>query len=163
MDKSLLKWTQDRNCLPANGARIMSMTAQLLQVGRPYLVFRKEGLHLYVSDTKAPSQYKDRLSEIWDFHVSTLPIIIFFRGCVPGMLVTSYSVTYWIYIPGKPGFCFHYYCSVYDSANSRIRFGLQIVFVCFYITPSHYHHCANLFEDVEHIKYLSDIFCRVCE
>ena len=29
------------------------------------------------------------------------------------------------------------------SANSRIRFGLQIVFVCFYITPSHYHHFAN--------------------
>ena len=30
-----------------------------------------------------------------------------------------------------------------NSANSRIRFGLQIVFVCLYITPSHYHHCAN--------------------
>ena len=29
------------------------------------------------------------------------------------------------------------------SANSRIRFGLQIVFVCLYITPSHYHHCAK--------------------
>ena len=29
------------------------------------------------------------------------------------------------------------------SANSRIRFGLQIVFSCLYITPSHYHHCAN--------------------
>ena len=29
------------------------------------------------------------------------------------------------------------------SANSRIRFGLQIVFVCLHITPSHYHHCAN--------------------
>ena len=29
------------------------------------------------------------------------------------------------------------------SANSRIRFGLEIVFVCLYITPSHYHHCAN--------------------
>ena len=29
------------------------------------------------------------------------------------------------------------------SANSQIRFGLQIVFVCLYITPSHYHHCAN--------------------
>ena len=29
------------------------------------------------------------------------------------------------------------------SANSRIRFDLQIVFVCLYITPSHYHHCAN--------------------
>ena len=26
------------------------------------------------------------------------------------------------------------------SANIRIRFGLQIVFVCLYITPSHYHH-----------------------
>ena len=29
------------------------------------------------------------------------------------------------------------------SANSRIRFDLQIVFVCLYITPSQYHHCAN--------------------
>ena len=29
------------------------------------------------------------------------------------------------------------------SVNSRIRFGLQIVFASLYITPSHYHHCAN--------------------
>ena len=29
------------------------------------------------------------------------------------------------------------------SVNSRIRFGLQIVFVCLYIRPSHYHHCAS--------------------
>ena len=29
------------------------------------------------------------------------------------------------------------------SANSRIRFGLQIVFVCLFFTPSHYHYCAN--------------------
>ena len=29
------------------------------------------------------------------------------------------------------------------SANSRIHFVLPIVFVCLYITPSHYHHCAN--------------------
>ena len=29
--------------------------------------------------------------------------------------------------------------------------------------PSHYHHCANLSEDIELIKCLSDIFCRVCE
>ena len=35
------------------------------------------------------------------------------------------------------------------SANSRIRYGLQIVFVCLYITPSHYHHCANLSVDIE--------------
>ena len=43
------------------------------------------------------------------------------------------------------------------SANSRIPFGLQIVFVCLYSTPSHYHHCANLSEDIELIKCLSDI------
>ena len=30
-------------------------------------------------------------------------------------------------------------------------------------TPSHYHHCANWSEDIELIKCLSDIFCRVCE
>ena len=41
-------------------------------------------------------------------------------------------------------------------------FGLQIVFVCLYITPSHYHHCANLSDDIEIIKCLSDIFCRMC-
>ena len=49
------------------------------------------------------------------------------------------------------------------SSNSRMRFGLQITFVCLYITSSHYHHCANLSEDNELIKCLSDIFCRVCE
>ena len=31
------------------------------------------------------------------------------------------------------------------SANRRIRFGLQIVFVCLYITPSYHHYCANFF------------------
>ena len=35
--------------------------------------------------------------------------------------------------------------------------------VSLYITPSHYHHCANLSEDIELIKCLSDIFCRVCK
>ena len=49
------------------------------------------------------------------------------------------------------------------SANNRIYFGLHIVFVCLYITLSHYHHCANLSEDIELIKCLSDIFCRVCK
>ena len=45
------------------------------------------------------------------------------------------------------------------SANNRIRFVLKIVFVCLYITPSHCHHCANLSEDIELIRCLSDIFC----
>ena len=49
------------------------------------------------------------------------------------------------------------------SANSSIRYGLKIVFVNLYITSFHYHHCANLSEDIELIKCLSDIFCRVCK
>ena len=35
---------------------------------------------------------------------------------------------------------------------------VQILFVCLYTAPSHYHHCANLSEDIELIKCLSDIF-----
>ena len=49
------------------------------------------------------------------------------------------------------------------SANSQIRFDLKIVLVYFHITPSHYHHCASLSEDIELIKCLSDIVCRVYE
>ena len=48
------------------------------------------------------------------------------------------------------------------SANSQIHYGLQIVFVFLYIIPSHYHHCTNLSEYIELIKYLSNIFCGVC-
>ena len=59
------------------------------------------------------------------------------------MFVTSYSVTYCIYIPENREFVFISIAQIMMSANSRIRFGLQIVFVCLYITPSHYHHCAN--------------------
>ena len=55
--------------------------------------------------------------------VSTFPIvIIFFCGCVPEMFVTSYSVTYCIYILGKPGICFHYYCVVYDEFKYLDKF-----------------------------------------
>ena len=50
--------------------------------------------------------------------VSTFPIVfIFFRGCVPEMLVTSYSATYCIYIPGKVAICFHLYCAVYGECK----------------------------------------------
>ena len=81
--------------------------------------------------------------------------IIFFRGCVPEMFVTSYFVTYCIYVLGKPGICFHYYCAVYDECKYSDTFGLQIVLVCLYSTQSHYHHCANLSEGIELIKCLS--------
>ena len=95
--------------------------------------------------------------------VSTLPIIIFFRCCVPEMFVTSCSVTYCIYILGRPAIFYIIIVQIMMSANIPIRLGLQIVFVCLYITPSHYHHCANLSEDIELMKCLSDIFCRVCK
>ena len=36
-----------------------------------------------------------------------------FRGFVFEMVVLSYSVIYYIYIPGTLGPCFHYWCSVY--------------------------------------------------
>ena len=46
--------------------------------------------------------------------VSTFPIVvIFLRGCVSEMVVLTYSVIYYIYIPGTLGPCFHYWCSVY--------------------------------------------------
>ena len=59
-------------------------------------------------------------------------------------------------------FVFTIIVQVMMSANNRIRFVLKIVFVCLSITPYHYHNCANLSEDIELIKWLSDVFCRVC-
>ena len=57
--------------------------------------------------------------------MSNLPIVtIFFRGCVPEMSVTSYSVTYCIYITGKSGFWFHYYCAVFDECKQPVTFWL---------------------------------------
>ena len=57
--------------------------------------------------------------------VSTFPIvIIFFRGCVPEMFVTSYSVTYSIYVPGKPGICFPHHRAVYDECKYSDTFWL---------------------------------------
>ena len=68
------------------------------------------------------------------------------------MFVTSYSVTYCAYIKENRDFVFIIIVQFMMSSNSRIRFGLQIVFVCLYITSSHYHQCANLSEDIELIK-----------
>ena len=68
-----------------------------------------------------------------------------------------------IIIPENRDFVFIIIARFMMSANNQISFGLQIVFVCLYITPSQYQHCANLSEDIKLIKCLSDIFCRVCE
>ena len=37
---------------------------------------------------------------------------------------TSYSVTYCIYVPRKPGICFHCYCAVYDECKYSDTFWL---------------------------------------
>ena len=47
-------------------------------------------------------------------------------------------------------------------ANDRIHYGLLGVFVCLQITPSHYHHYADLSEGIGLLKCLSGICCRVC-
>ena len=86
-----------------------------------------------------------------------------FPGCVPEMLVTSYSLTYCIYVPGKPGICFHYYCAVYDEGKYSVTFWLADrtrLFVQYTILLS------SLSKLVwRHWPYecLSDVFCRVSE
>ena len=129
---------------------------------------------------------------IWGFMCSTGPFQFrWLRGCMHSSyyyhhqigsinLTHSYHIFPWLCAWNVYYFIFCHYSVAYTfrenrdfvfiiavqfmmSANSWIRFGLLIVFVCLYITPSHYHHCANLSEDIEFIKCLSDIFCRLYE
>ena len=76
---------------------------------------------------------------------------------VPSTHLVVYN-TFW----EKREFVFIIIVQFMMSANIRIRFDWQIVLVCLYTTPSHYHHCANLSEGIELIKWLSDIFCWAC-
>ena len=65
------------------------------------------------------------------------------RGCVPEVLLHHIlSLIVYTFRENRE-FVFIKIVQFMMSANSRIRFGSQIVFVCLYITPSHYHHCAN--------------------
>ena len=50
--------------------------------------------------------------------------------------------------------------TLYFHYNKWGCMSLKIIFICLYITPSHYHHCANLPIDIELIKCLSDIFAE---
>ena len=43
---------------------------------------------------------------------------------MPEIFVTSYFVTYCIYIAGRPGFCFHYDCAVCDECKQLDAFWL---------------------------------------
>ena len=96
--------------------------------------------------------------------VSTLPIVIVFFSvimCLRCLLHDILSLIAYSFRENRD-FVFIIIVQFIMSAKTRIRFGLKIVFVCLYITLSHYHHCANLFADIELMKWLSDIFCRLC-
>ena len=83
--------------------------------------------------------------------VSTVPIVfIDFRGCLLHQILSLIADTF----RENREFVFNTIAQFMISANNGIRFGLQTVSVCLYITPFHYHHCANLSEDTEPIKCL---------
>ena len=93
--------------------------------------------------------------------VSTLPIVIIFSMVVCLRCLWHHILSLIAYTLRENRDFFHYCVQFMMSANNQIRFGLQIIFVCLYnVSLSSF---ANLSEDIEHIKYLSDIFCRVCE
>ena len=77
--------------------------------------------------------------------VSKFPIVfIFFRGCVPEMFVTSYSVTYCIY-SGKSGNLFSLVlCSLWwVQIVGYVLACRSYSFVCTLHHYTHYHHCAK--------------------
>ena len=95
--------------------------------------------------------------------VSTFPIVvIFFRGCVSEMVVLSYSVIYYIYIPGTLVPCFHYWCSVYGIckwSDTLWPVGRVRLFADYTISLSSL--CRLIWRHWT-TKCLSGIWCRVC-
>ena len=94
--------------------------------------------------------------------VSTFPIVIIFSVvvCLRCLLHHILSLIAYTFRENRE-FVFIIIVQFMMSANIRIRFGLQIVLVCLYSTPSDYHHCANLSEGIELIKCLRYILSSV--
>ena len=78
--------------------------------------------------------------------------VVVFLGCLLHHFLSFIAYTF----RENRHFVFIIIVQIVMSVNIRIRFGLQIVFVCLYITPSHYHHCANLSEDIVLMKCLNE-------
>ena len=87
---------------------------------------------------------------IIESEVSTLPIIIIFSVvvCLRCLLHHILLLISYAFRENRE-FIFIIIVQFMMSANNRRHFVLKIVFVCLYITPSHYHHYANLSEDIE--------------
>ena len=97
-------------------------------------------------------------------HVANFGDFLLTSRCPPAPLLLHHILSLIAYtFRENRVFVFSIIVQLMMSWDSRVHFGLRIVFICLYITSSHYHHCANLSEDIDHIKCLSDIFCRVCE
>ena len=94
--------------------------------------------------------------------VSTLPIVIIF-SVVVCLRCLLHHILSLIAFQENRDFVFIIIVQFMMTWKSWICSVLQIVFVCLYITASHYHHWANFSEDNELIKCLSDIYCRECE
>ena len=116
-----------------------------------YLLFSLQNMGLYVFNwpISVLGDWKDisiaHVIIIIKSEVSTFPIvIIFFRGGVPEVFVSSYSSLIAFTFRENREFVFIIIVQFMISADIRIRFGLQIVLVCLYSTPSHYYHSANL-------------------
>ena len=73
------------------------------------------------------------------YSTSSMRQIIKYLTCLLHYILSLIVYTFW----ENREFVFISIVQLMMSANSRILFGLQIVFVCLYITPSHYHHCTN--------------------
>ena len=57
----------------------------------------------------------------WNQKYPPFPLLSYYPVVV---CLTSYSVTYCIYVPGNMGICFHYYCAVYDECKYLDTFWL---------------------------------------
>ena len=81
--------------------------------------------------------------------VSILPIVIIFSVAVFLRCLLHRVLSFIAYtFRENRDFVFIIIVQFMMNANSRIRFGLQIVLICLYTTPSHCHHWANLSEDI---------------
>ena len=95
-------------------------------------------------------------SEVWIF-----PIVhIFFRGCVPGVFVLSYTVGF-IYIQESWVLCLLLLCSLMVCANNLVHYDPTVASVFKHI-KLHYHHYADLSEGIELLKCLPGTFCLEC-
>ena len=80
---------------------------------------------------------------------------------VSEMVVPSYSISCFMYIPEKLGLFPLILYGTLVCKNNWVHYGMKVVFVCFHITLSHhhYHHHSADAESIELTKYFK---CPIC-